>query len=304
MTQMHLRPVSESMRMELGAAASPEADGTATHGPSVLEPLGYDYGATARAARVYEHLLGGIDTYKADRMAADDICQVAPWARRAAQANKHFTHVATTTSLALSVRQFLDLGTGFPHHPFLHEMVPPGHPVVYVDRDPGVLAHAKCRLDPGPPYQTAVVAADLLNMQHLLHEHLTGALDRTQPIAVTVHDVLPWNTDNTAVADAMAVLRSWLPTGSTLSITHLTTQFNPHGVRQAVAAYERHGLTVQLRNLREVAELFGDFVHLGTGLTALSTWSVHDNDPTIRPFTPHPARSEGSPAVAGIAIKT
>ncbi|MFD9715853.1 SAM-dependent methyltransferase [Streptomyces sp. NPDC059076] len=288
MTRIRLWPVSESMRI------SPEE--------AALETLRYDYTATARAPQVYERLLGGVDFFQADRIAADDLCQAAPWARPAAKANRHFTQVAATTALDLGVRQFLDLGCGLPHTPHLHNLVPHGAPVVYVDRDPGVLAHARCRLDPGPPFQTAVMAADLLHMQHLLHENLTGALDLTRPIAVTVHDVLPWNTDDTAVTDAMAVLRSWLPTGSTLSITHLTTQFNPH-VRQAVAAYERHGLTIRPRNLTEIARLFGDFVHLGTGLTALSTWSAH-NHSVVRPFTPHPARSEGCPALAGIAVKT
>ncbi|MCM2388795.1 SAM-dependent methyltransferase [Streptomyces albipurpureus] len=297
--------MTEPTRVELEATSSPKvADVTAAHQTAALETLRHDYTATARAARVYEHLLGGVDAFKADRSAAHDLCQVAPWAPRAARANKHFTHVATTTSLALGVRQFLDLGAGFPHHPFLHEMVPPGYPVVYVDRDPGVLAHAKCRLDPGPPYKTAVVAADLLHMQNLLtHEHLTGALDLTQPIAVTLHDVLPWSTDDTAAADAMAILRSWLPTGSTLSITHLTGHFDPHGVRQAVAAYERHDITVRPRGLAEIAALFGDFVHLSTGLKPLSRWSIHDQ-PAVRQFTPHPARSEGCPAFAGIAVKS
>ncbi|MCM2392029.1 SAM-dependent methyltransferase [Streptomyces albipurpureus] len=276
---------------------------TAARRALALETLGHDYSATARAARVYEHLLGGVDTFEADRKAAYDLCQVAPWAPAAARANRYFLQVAATTALGLGVRQFLDLGCGLPHRPYLHELLPHGSPVVYIDRDPGVLGHARCRLDTGPPYTTAVLGADLLNMQELLqHESLTGALDLTQPIAAIVHDVLPWSTDDTTVADAMAVLRSWLSAGSILSITHLTTHFNPHGVSLAVAAYERHGISTRPRSEKEVAAFFGDFSHLGAGLTALNKWSAHDS--AIRQFTPHPAPAKGCPAFAGIAVKT
>ncbi|MFI1886041.1 SAM-dependent methyltransferase [Streptomyces jumonjinensis] len=91
-----------------------------------------------------------------------------------------------------------------------------------------------------------MVPADLLDMETLLTRHgLAGAFDLDRPIAVTVHDVLPWNPDDTAVADAMAVLRPWLPVGSTLSIAHLAHHFNPRTVPQAVAAYERHGITIR-----------------------------------------------------------
>ncbi|MGW1279600.1 SAM-dependent methyltransferase [Streptomyces tsukubensis] len=271
--------------------------------PVGLEELGPDHFAFPRASRVYEVLLGGTETYQCDRDAALDLYMAAPWVMLAARTNRWFTEVATDTVLRRGVRQFLDLGCGLPNQPDLHHLVPEGCPVVYADRDPGVLAHAKSRLDPGPPYTTTVVAADLLDMDELLRaSEVIGAFDLSQPIAVTVHDVLPWNTDDAMVTDAMATLRYWLPVGSTLSITHLTPDLNPGQVPEVVSVYEHHGIGVRPRSRAEVNAFFGGFAHLGAGLTAVSRWSAHGTN--VRHFTPYPAGASDAPAFAGIAVKT
>ncbi|ANW21966.1 SAM-dependent methyltransferase [Streptomyces clavuligerus] len=271
--------------------------------PAGLEELGPEHFAFPRAPRVYEVLLGGTETYQCDRDAALDLYMVAPWVMLAARTNRWFTEVATEAALRLGARQFLDLGCGLSNQPDLHHLVPDGCPVVYADRDPGVLAHAKSWLDPGPPHRTTVVAADLLDMRGLLaRPELHGALDLARPIAVTVHDVLPWNTDDAAVADAMTVLRDWLPVGSTLSITHLTPDLNPAQVPEVASVYEQHGIPVRPRSRTEIDAFFGGFTRLGTGLTAVSQWSAHG--PNVRHFTPYPARASDAPAYAGIAVKT
>ncbi|MER7049540.1 SAM-dependent methyltransferase [Streptomyces jumonjinensis] len=276
---------------------------TTTPCPVELEQLGPDHFSRARAPRVYEVLLGGTEMYQCDRDTALDLYMVAAWVMLAARTNRWFTEVATETVLRLGVRQFLDLGCGLPNRPDLHQLVPEGCPVVYTDRDPGVLAHAKTRLDPGPPYRTTVVAADLLDMERLLASpEVTGAFDLSQPIAVTVHDVLPWNTDGTAITDAMAALRAWLPVGSTLSITHLTPDLNPGQVPEVVSVYERHGIAVRPRSRAEVNAFFGDFTHLGAGLAPVSQWSAHGSN--VRHFNPYPARASDAPAFAGITVKT
>ncbi|MFI1013040.1 SAM-dependent methyltransferase [Streptomyces sp. NPDC020965] len=281
----------------------PEGDVATARQPPELEALRADHFAKARSPRVYDCLLGGIETYQPDRDAALDLYQAAPWAPLAARTNRYFTQTATAAVLRRGIAQFLDLGCGLPHSPDLHRLVPHGSPVVYVDRDPGVLAHAKTRLDIGPPYATDVVAADLLDMETLLaHPDIAGAFDLGGPIAVSVHDVLPWNLDDAAVADAMEALRDWLPVGSTLSVTHLTDHFNPRTVPRAVAAYERHGILVRPRSPAQVSALFGGFDHLGCGLAAVSQWSAHG--PTVRHFTPYPARAEDCAAFAGIAVKS
>jgi hypothetical protein len=90
------------------------------------------------AARIYDYLLGGKDNYAVDRAAADQVLAVAPDQRRLARANRAFAIRAVRVLAEAGIRQFVDLGTGFPSSPSVHEMARQADPsarVVYVDYD-------------------------------------------------------------------------------------------------------------------------------------------------------------------------
>ncbi|AJC58580.1 SAM-dependent methyltransferase [Streptomyces sp. 769] len=258
-----------------------------------------------RVPHIYDFLIGGNESYHQDREAAIALYQVADWIKTAALINREFGRLSVQMSLELGVRQFLDLGCGLPAKPTkpvaadLHETVAKverGCPVVYVDRDPAVYGHAKCELDDNPPHNTTAVHADLLDMYQLLgSDEVTDAFDLSQPVAVTIHDTLPWTEDDAAVEHALKVLRQWMPPGSTLSITHLTDHWHPVTMPDLVAAYDRLGIGVRPRTQAQIADLFGDFVHQGPGLVATGRW--FDNGP----YFLHPP--EHSAAFAGIARK-
>ncbi|KJE19873.1 S-adenosyl methyltransferase [Frankia torreyi] len=94
------------------------------------------------SARMYDYYLGGKDHFPVDRDAAERTLAVFPNARIAAQANRAFM-IRTTRHLAAQagIRQFLDIGTGIPTSPNLHEAaqgIAPDARVVYADNDPMV----------------------------------------------------------------------------------------------------------------------------------------------------------------------
>ncbi|MEU5839616.1 SAM-dependent methyltransferase [Streptomyces diacarni] len=266
---------------------------------SLLEDqsLGSEHFAYARSPRVYDLLLGGVENFQCDREAAFAVYQVAEWLRTAAVINRDFALRSVQASSGLGVRQFLDLGCGLPSESNVHEVareLHPACPTVYVDRDPEVYAHARCRLDESA--SQTVIHADLLAMDRLLgSEAVVAAFDLTKPVAVLVHDTLPWCHDDVAVHSAMATLRAWLPSGSALSITHLTDHWHRATMPDAVNAYAEHGLRVRPRCREEIEEFFGDFIQQGPGLTAAGRW--HEQGP----YLPHP--DEHSAAFAGIAVK-
>ena len=95
--------------------------------------------ARPAAARIYDYLLGGKDNYAVDRAAAMRVLAVAPDQRRLARANRAFAIRAVSTMAEAGIRQFIDLGTGFPTSPSVHEAARRADPaarVVYVDYDP------------------------------------------------------------------------------------------------------------------------------------------------------------------------
>ncbi|MER5210937.1 SAM-dependent methyltransferase [Streptomyces sp. NPDC002838] len=259
--------------------------------------LGLDFFDNANSARMYEFLLGGVDNYAADRTAAFAVYETAEWMPTAALINRDYSLMSVGFSLDLGVRQFLDLGCGYPGWDNVHEITEKtqvGCPVVYVDRDAAVYAHAKCRLDEGPG--TTVIHADLLAMDQLLTcEAVRAAYDLSAPVAVLLHDVLPWCADDPAMHQAMAILREWMPVGSTLSITHLTDHWHPATMPDVVATYAEHGLQVRPRSPEEISDLFDGFTQQGPGLAATGRWHEQGQ------YVLHP--EEHSAAFSGIAVK-
>ena len=105
-------------------------------------------------ARVYDYLLGGKDNYAADRAAAEAGLKANPNSRVPPRENRAFLRrVVRYLARDAGISQFLDIGTGIPTSPNVHEIaqdVEPAARIVYVDNDPIVLAHARALLTTGP----------------------------------------------------------------------------------------------------------------------------------------------------------
>jgi hypothetical protein len=88
---------------------------------------------------MYDYLLGGKDNFAADRDLAEQYLSVYPHGRTAALENRAFMRrVVTWLTRDIGIRQYLDIGTGLPTSPNLHEVVQGINPrsrVVYVDND-------------------------------------------------------------------------------------------------------------------------------------------------------------------------
>jgi hypothetical protein len=129
------------------------------------------------AARVYDYLLGGKAALGADRDLAERLLAEAGGGasvRELARINRSFVLTAAEwVARNRDITQFLDLGSGLPLAPNVHDaarQVRPGARVVYVDRDPMVLPYlaalaghglAAVKADAAEPKRVLEVAADL-----------------------------------------------------------------------------------------------------------------------------------------------
>jgi hypothetical protein len=90
-------------------------------------------------ARMYDYYLGGKENFPADREAAERVLAAFPSMRTTTTQIRRFMTRATRYLVAEEgVRQFLDIGTGIPTSPNLHETAQATAPetrVVYVDND-------------------------------------------------------------------------------------------------------------------------------------------------------------------------
>ena len=96
-------------------------------------------------ARMYDWCLGGKDNYPVDQAMGRRMLALDPRVPVMARVNRAFIHRATRWPARHGVRQFLDIGTGIPTEPNLHQVAQETAPearVVHCDNDPIVLAHA------------------------------------------------------------------------------------------------------------------------------------------------------------------
>jgi hypothetical protein len=239
-------------------------------------------------ARRYDYYLGGKDNFEADRVNADMLAEVYPAARITAIENRKFLRRAVHMLAAeAGVRQFLDIGTGLPTRPNVHEVaqrVAPESRVVYVDNDPIVLAHARALLTSSAAGATAYVDADLRRPHDVLSDpELRGTLDFTRPIALMLVAVMHFITDDMDPYGIVEELVAAMPPGSWLVMSNGTLDLLPPELAASLrAAFERSGEPAAPRTRDEFARFFRGHDLVEPGIVPVVDWRP-DGDPAERP---------------------
>ena len=234
------------------------------------------------SARIYDYWLGGKDNFAVDRAVGDAMVQAIPGMRYMAGENRKFVHRVTRDLVSKEgITQFLDIGTGIPTRPNLHEIaqgIVPQSRVVYVDNDPIVLVHARALMMSHPEGRSEYISADLRDPASILTDRvLRETLDLSKPVGLTVIAILMLLADADDPWGKVAELRDALPSGSCLAITHPTPDFNPAAVETAVAAATGAGMTLVARTEEAVSRFFGDWEFLDPGLVPVSSWRPDDS---------------------------
>jgi hypothetical protein len=253
--------------------------------PSREEPAGIDT-SVAHPARIYDYVLGGKDNFAADRKAAMAAMTANPHLATAMRENRALMRrMVAVLARELGIRQFLDIGTGLPTGPNVHEIaqgIAPEARVVYVDNDPIVLAHARALLISAEEGATAYIDADLREPDKILGaEHLLQTLDLSRPVALMLFGILHFIPDRNDPWGLTARLMSALPTGSYLAIQHPTADFYPPGVG-AAAAYGRAGIPFQYRTRDEFARFLTGLELVPPGIGMMCEWRA-ESEPQPRP---------------------
>jgi hypothetical protein len=237
-------------------------------------------------ARRYDRWLGGKDNFAADRRSADEIKRILPSIEVAARENRKFLHRAVHYLAAdCGIRQFLDIGTGLPMSPNVHEVaqtVDPACRVVYVDHEPLVGAHARALLTSTPPGVSTFLAASLLQPKEILASPiLRDTLDLTRPVGLLLVAVLHFIVDSDQAGTAVRELISALPPGSYVVLSHATVDPLSNGVRQELSALARPGAghgPFRPRSYAELAVFLDSLDMVEPGLVSTVRWRP-DRDP-------------------------
>jgi hypothetical protein len=246
----------------------PEADGTGRSSRPIDTTV-------AHSARRYDYWLGGKDNFAADRESGDAIAAAFPTVRTAVIENRRFVRRAAAFLAGdAGVRQFLDIGTGIPTSPNVHEIVQgtaAASRVVYVDNDPVVLAHARALLASSAEGATAYIDADLREPDKIIsNAELQGVLDFSRPVALMLAAILHFIPDEDDPYGIVARLAGVLPKGSYLVMSHATNDFlAPEEVAEITAG--RYG-PFYARSEAEFARFFEGSELVPPGIVSVAGW--------------------------------
>lgn len=243
-----------------------------------------------RAARIYDALLAGKDNYEADRTVAIELTRAAPELPAMVRAQRALMRrVVTLLVRDAGLRQLLDIGTGIPAPPNVHQIaqaVAPETRVVYVDRDPLVLAHARARLRSRRAGRTAFVEADVRDTPALLDPHTVGTvLDLDRPIGALLIGVLHHLRDEDDPWGAVHRLVTALPPGSFVVVAHPASDIEPDTVSELTRIAADHGIVTTPRSRADVVRLVEGLDLVEPGVVPLLDWRP-DASPRRSRFEP------------------
>ena len=232
--------------------------------------------SVAHIARIYDYMLGGKDNFAADRAAATAMMQAYPHIVSSMKTNRSFLARAVRYLAGeAGLRQFLDIGTGIPTANNTHEVaqaIAPDARVVYVDRDPVVLIHARALLTSSPEGATDYIEADARDPARIL-EHAAKVLDFSQPIALMLVAILHFVADQDDPYGIVRTLVDALPPGSMVTITHPCSDVDTAGTAGAAREFnDRAAENVTLRRKDEVARLFEGLELVEPGIVQVQFW--------------------------------
>ena len=176
------------------------------------------------------------------------------------------------------ISQFLDIGTGIPTSPNVHEIaqgIEPRARIVYVDNDPIVLAQARALLTTGPEGRTAYIDADLRDIDAILGSaDLQRTLDLSKPVGLLLIAVMHFIPDEDDPWGIVGHVLESLPPGSYLTVSDTVRDIDTGRVTEGTARLnQRMGPTqLTLRTRPDFERFFDGLEMVEPGVVPLPDW--------------------------------
>lgn len=230
-------------------------------------------------ARVYDYWLGGKDNFAADRAVAEQVLAVMPEIIDTVRGNRRFLARSVAFLRDAGIRQFLDVGSGLPSSPNVHEIAQEGGSgarVVYVDHDPIVVSHAAALMATNDA--THAVEGDLRSVDDVLAK-AARLLDLTRPVALLFVGCLHHILDSEDPAGIVARYLTALAPGSFLVISHSTNDFSPEKMSANAAVADQSGAILVPRSKEAILAMFNGRDLVDPGLVLVSYWRPDADQP-------------------------
>jgi hypothetical protein len=220
------------------------------------------------SAGVWNYLAGGRHFTDADREVADSIVRLDPALAVTARTSQAFrARVVRHLVGSEGVRQFLDVGAGFPlASGNTHEIASHADPecrALYIDNDPEVLTRGNEM--PGAPYR----AGDLRHPSEIV-ETAGEVLDIDRPVALLLMGVLGHFQDVDEAARSVGLIMARLAPGSFL-VNYDTTASD--AARASAGSYNTRVATpYHVRTPADIEKVFQGLDLLPPGIVRITLW--------------------------------
>ena len=231
----------------------------------------------AHPARVYDYWLGGTDNFDADRAAAEQVMRFMPEILDTVRGNRRFLARAVGFLRDAGIRQFIDIGSGLPSSPNVHEVAQAGDPDaggVCGQRPAGVrTGRGADRAGPGDrgagrPARRGRGAGPGREL-----------LDLTRPAWLPFVGCLHHIVDADDPAGIVARYLSALVPGSYLVVSHVTNERAPEKMRANSEVAESSGAVLIPRGRDAILRMFNGHELVEPGLVLVSYWRPDGGEP-------------------------
>jgi O-methyltransferase involved in polyketide biosynthesis len=234
--------------------------------------------AVPTPAGIYDYVLGGTHHTAADREAAEKALAAAPEGRAGIIENRAFMQRAVRFLGARGIRQYIDLGSGYPTVGAVHEIAAEAiaEPrVLYVDYDPAVVALSNQVIK---DMKVTAAAYDVREPERIIESpELAELIDWSEPVAVLMAAVLHFLTDEENPARIVDAFRERMAPGSYLVLSHACFGENPGGAERGAGGWRNATSRMTIRSRETIRSFFAGLELAGPGLVTVQEWG------TLRP---------------------
>lgn len=247
-------------------------------------PAGIDVTKMSHA-RAYDYVLGGKDNYPVDRAAAQAVIDLAPDLPALARAQRRFLLRVAKMCAEAGIEQFIDVGTGIPTSPNVHEAVfaiNPNARVAYVDNDPIVFVHNNALL--ARDDRVISIKADVREPQQIMnHAELQELIDFDRPLLLLFIGLFHLVTHAEDPASLIAQFRDRMTPGSYVCMSQFCTNGSDPTARAKLEDIsESSPAPMTFRTRDEIQQFFGGFEILPPGVVDIQDWWSDEIAPPTR----------------------
>jgi hypothetical protein len=222
-------------------------------------------------ARIHDYALGGKDNFAADRELTAELREIFALGAVLARESREFQARAVGYAAQRGVSQFIDVGSGLPASPAVHEvagLASPDARVAYVDNDPVVISHTAALL--ARPGSIAAVPGDARRPQDILgNPGLAAVIDTSKPFCLILAMILNF-VEPAQAAGITAEFRDAMPAGSFLVVSIGVNDDTPDVAQEFIKAYS--AAPVYQHSREEITGYFAGLEIVEPGLTEARNW--------------------------------